>query len=162
MMTDPSRRHGQIAMNIGARLKPAMDRRGCQTFAGDVRVQRGTDRNDVNKPRPDIFVRCGPSTRAEQALNFITDPIVIVEVLSPSTIDDDRGDKLAFYKSLPSVLHVVLVYQDQVRVEHYASAAASEWSTEGPAVLTSDSDVLNLTAVEFELAVSDAYYGVEF
>ncbi|MDQ2805094.1 MAG: Uma2 family endonuclease [Pseudomonadota bacterium] len=43
----------------------------------------------------------------------------LVVVLSPSTIDTDRGEKLRFYKALPTLRHIALVYQDQMHVEHY-------------------------------------------
>ena len=70
----------------------------------------------IDKTRPDIVVRCGP---ADSTRTFITDPLIVVEVLSPSAIDVDRGAKLDFYKAIPTMMHIALVYQDQMRVEHY-------------------------------------------
>lgn len=170
MMTNPTRRHEKIVMNIGARLKLAMDRRGCSTFLGGMRVQRETSGIGLDKLKPDIVVRCGPSSREDDLLNYITDPVIVVEVLSPSTIDYDRGPKLEFYKSLPPIKHVVLVYQDQLRIEHYVRDAGGEgadngigaWRHEDLAVLTRPGDVLSLSAVEFEMPAADAYLGVEF
>ena len=153
MMSNPSETHEQIAANIGAPLKLAMDRRGCRSYQGGIRVQRSDDTSDADKTRPDVVVRCGPASKG----TFITDPVVIVEVLSPSTIDRDRGPKLAFYKSLPSVRHIALVYQDQMRVEHY-------WRTENGfefAALTSRADRLHFDAVEFGLPLEAVYFGVE-
>ncbi len=114
-MTNPTEVHEQIAGNIGAPLKVAMDSKGCRVYQGGIGVQRSDNEQGVDRPRPDVVVRCGRvGTR-----NFITDPLVVVEVLSPSTIDVDRGDKLRFYKALPTLRHIALVYQDQIRVEHY-------------------------------------------
>jgi Uma2 family endonuclease len=115
MMTNPTEVQEQIATNIGAPLKLAMDARGCRSYQGGMRVQRSDDPRDTDKTRPDVVVRCGVLGRK----NYITDPLVVVEVLSPTTIDIDRGPKLDFYKSLPTVRHIALVYQDQMRVEHY-------------------------------------------
>ena len=115
MMTNPTEVHEQIAANIGAPLKLAMDARGCRTYQGGMRVQRSDDPRDTDKTRPDVVVRCG----AMGTKTYITDPLVVIEVLSPSTIDIDRGPKLDFYKSLPTIRHIALVYQDQMRVEHY-------------------------------------------
>ena len=79
MMTNPTETHEQIAGNIGAPLKLAMDAKGCRTYQGGIRVQRSDDKRDTDKTRPDVVVRCGPGS----AKTYITDPLVI-EVLSPS------------------------------------------------------------------------------
>ena len=77
----------QIASNIGAPLKLAMDPKGCHVYQGGIGVQRSDLPSGTNRARPDVVVRCGRlGTR-----NFITDPLVVVEVLSPSTMDVDRG-----------------------------------------------------------------------
>src|SRR5450432_2041225 len=98
MMVNPTETHEQIASNIGAPLKLAMDRRGCRTYQGGMRVQMDVDSSARDKYRPDVLVRCG----ASENKTYVTDPIVIVEVLSPSTIDNDRGRKLRFYKDMPT------------------------------------------------------------
>lgn len=109
-MTNPTETHEQIAANIGAPLKLAMDTKGCRAFQGGIRVQRSDRSDGLDKPRPDVVVRCGPF----HGRTYITDPLVVVEVLSPSAIDTDRGEKLRFYKRLPTLQHIALVYQDQM------------------------------------------------
>ena len=152
MMSNPTETHEQITGNIGAPLKLAMDVRGCRTYQGGMRVQRA-DRNDgTDKTKPDVVVRCGPRS----ARTFITDPLVIVEVLSPSTIDIDRGRKLEFYKSLPTVRHIALVYQDQMRVEHYRRGETG-FELE---VLKAGDDVLHFEAVDFRLDLAKVYFDV--
>jgi Uma2 family endonuclease len=144
--------HELIAANIGAPLKLAMDARGCRAFLGGIRVQR-SDRSDaLDKPRPDVVVRCGPF----HGRTYITDPLVVVEVLSPSTIDTDRGEKLRFYKRLPTLRHIALVYQDQMRVEHYRKTDTG-WDIE---VLTRRDQQLSFEAVGFELPLERIYFGV--
>ena len=114
-MTNPLEDHGQIVANLGYALKSVADRAGCRVNFGSIRVQASDDRSATTATIPDISVRCGERV----GRNWITDPIIIVEVLSPSTMDFDRGAKLEFYKSLATVQDIVLGYQDQVRVEHY-------------------------------------------
>jgi Uma2 family endonuclease len=104
--------HEQIAANVFGSLKPAMDAWGCRTFAGGMLVRK-PDQDDM-ATAPDVVVRCGPPLGS---LRFIEDPVVVVEVLSPSTMDEDRGSKLMFYKSLPTLRHVALVYLDEWRIE---------------------------------------------
>jgi Uma2 family endonuclease len=152
MMTNPTEAHEQIAGNVGAPLKLAMDARGCRTYQGGMRFQRSDDVRDIDKPRPDVVVRCGPvGTKA-----YITDPLVVIEVLSPSTMDTDRGRKLDFYKSLPTVRHIVFIYQDQMRVEHYRRAEQG-FELE---VLTRAEQTLRFQAVEFDIDLARIYFGV--
>ncbi len=152
-MTNPTEDHEQIAGNIGAPMKLAMDPKGCRVYQGGIRIQRSDDTRGVDKPRPDVVVRCGPSGRR----NFITDPLVVIEVLSPSTMDVDRGEKLRFYKALPTLRHIVLVYQEQMRAEHYRRTDEG-WALQ---VLTSPEDVLHFEAVAFTIALERVYFGVE-
>ena len=153
MMANPTETHEQIASNIGAPLKLAMDHRGRRTYQGGMRVQRSDDKRDTDKTRPDVVVRCGPAS----AGTFITDPLIIVEVLSPSTIDIDRGPKLDFYKSLATVRHIALVYQDQMRIEHYRRTDTGfEFE-----VLKLPRDDLHFEAADFRMPVAQVYFGVE-
>ncbi len=109
MMSNPTETHEKIAGNIGAPLKLAMDKRNCRTYLGGMRVQLSAKRDGIDKTKPDVLVRCGVTARSS---TFVVDPIIAVEVLSPSTIDFDRGPKLDFYKSFQTMMHIVLVYQD--------------------------------------------------
>jgi Uma2 family endonuclease len=154
MMTNPTETHEQIASNIAAPLKLAMDRRGCRTYQGGMRVQAGHDSGARDKYRPDVVVRCG----ASENRTYIVDPVVIVEVLSPSTIDHDRGAKLQFYKKLPTVQHIVLAYSDQMRLEHYARSP-EVWRL---TVLTAPDHRLDLDAVDFEIGLDQVYFDVSF
>ena len=152
MMSNPTETHEQIAGNIGAPLKLAMDTRGCRTYQGGIRVQRSEDLSGNDKTRPDVVVRCGPRS----SRTFITDPLVIFDVILPSSIDFDRGRKLEFYQSIPTTRHIVLVYQDQMRVEHYLRASQGFELD----VLKSRDDVLRLEAVDFAITLDRIYFDV--
>jgi Uma2 family endonuclease len=76
-MSNPTETHEQIASNIGAPMKLAMDKRGCRSYQGGMRGQANDDSNSFNKFRPDIVARCGPSGNK----TYRTDPTVVVEVL---------------------------------------------------------------------------------
>jgi len=152
-MSNPTEDHEQIAGNIGAPMKLAMDPKGCRVYQGGIGIQRSADARGVDRPRPDVVVRCGPSGRR----NFITDPLVVIEVLSPSTMDVDRGEKLRFYKALPTLRHIVLVYQEQMRAEHYRRTDEG-WALQ---ILTSPEDVLHFEAINFTIALERVYFGVE-
>lgn len=152
-MTNPTEVHEKIVSNLGVQLKLAMDALDCHTYFGRIRIQRSEDWRGHDKLKSDIVARCGPlGTR-----NFITDPQIVVEVLSPSTMDMDRGEKLRFYKTLPTLRHIALVYQDQMRVEHYRKTDEG-WPLE---VLPLPDDVLCFEAVRFEIGLGRIYFGAE-
>jgi Uma2 family endonuclease len=150
LMANPTIAHEQIVANVAAPLKGATDKRQCQTFIGGMRVQRSDNPRDRDKTKPDIVVRCGPRASGP----YITDPLIIVEVLSPATMDIDRGRKLEFYKSLPTVRHIVLAYQDQMRVEHYRRSEQG-FDLE---VLTTLAHNLSLEAVDFKIELARVYF----
>jgi len=142
-MTNPTETHEQGI---------TMDGRGCRAYQGGMRIQRSDATSGLDKPRPDVLVRCGPF----HGRTYVTDPMVVIEVLSPSTIDSDRGNKLRFYKTLPTLRHIALVYQEQMRIEHYVRTDEG-WRIE---ILTRPDERLRLDAVGFELPLARVYFGV--
>jgi Uma2 family endonuclease len=126
-------------------------------FQGDVRVQRDENFHDFDKPKPDVVVRCGPLDPEADGLNYLVDPVVVVEVLSPGTTDVDRGPKLAFFQSLPALQHIVIAYQDQVRIEPYRRDGDG-WTM---SALHMPQDVLVLSAIGFQMTVAEAYFNVQ-
>jgi Uma2 family endonuclease len=155
-MTNPTANHEEIVGNLAAALRPMLpaDRR-CRMSAGGLRVQMSDDARATHAPRPDLMVWCG---RMDGSRNFATMPLIIVETLSPSIMDSDRGAKLRFYKtSLPTLRHIALVYQDQMRIENYMRADTG-WDLQ---TLTHPDDTLAFAALLFAMPLSDVYGGVE-
>jgi Uma2 family endonuclease len=104
---------------------------------------------------PDASVSCGPvaGMGADR-------PVVVVDVLSPSTAAYDLGDKASAYRKMPSLRHLVLIQQDRIRVEHYHRDAEGEDFT-----LTEIDRVdglLALTAIGVEITVAELYAQVAF
>jgi len=155
VMSNPTQAHEQIASNIGAPLKLAMNKPGCRTYQGGMRVQASDEASGRDKYRPDVMVHCGPR---DDKKTYFTDPVVVVEVLSSSTMDNDRGRKLEFYKRQVGLEHIVLAYSDQMRVEHYVRSGES-WKC---LVLTAPYSVLTLEAVSFAIALEEVYFDIAF
>ena len=94
----------------------------------------------------------------DDVFDMLLNPIVIIEVLSPSTEAYDRGEKSAHYRQLTSLQEYVLVAQDKVRVEHYRRQE-KQWlltDFEGP------DEMLLLPSIECELPLRDLYERVTF
>ncbi|MEM9691491.1 MAG: Uma2 family endonuclease [Myxococcota bacterium] len=116
-MAGGSRRHNALASRVSAALERGRQS-GCIAFQSDQRVRvLATGRAMY----PDATLVCGPieGDPADVTGATITNPTVLIEVLSPSTETDDRGGKWQHYQQLESLQEYVLVSQEQARVEHY-------------------------------------------
>jgi len=155
-MAGASERHHLIAMNIGASLHGQLRRRTCTVYPSDLRIK-------VSPlgfyTYPDISAVCGAPQFEETHRDTLLNPTVLVEVLSPSTENYDRGRKFQFYRGLSSLREYVLVTQESVHIEHYAR------QPDGRRVL-SESDqpdaLFHLTAIDCTLMAADVYEKVSF
>ena len=92
----------------------------CRAVANDLRLFSQAHRVFTY---PDIVVTCGPPVFLDPRRDTIVDATAIIEVLSPSTKSYDRGEKFAFYRSLPAFAEYLLLGRDEVRAEHHARQA---------------------------------------
>jgi Uma2 family endonuclease len=108
-MTGASDRHEEIAANLLALIHAHLVGSGCRVYGANLKIRVGDDFF-----YPDLFVRCAKE-RGDPY--FKTDPVLVVEVLSPNTQRYDRGDKWLAYQRLESLQQYVLVAQDSPRIE---------------------------------------------
>ncbi len=113
MMTNPRRRHGTISGNVFARLLPLARGRGCEIFAGDMKVRRPGD--DLFAAIPDITICCGP--RGDDGDIIIDDQTIIIELTSPSSKKIDVAHKLQAYTEVPALEAYIIIHPDERRVE---------------------------------------------
>ena len=139
--------HGALASAINGQLYPQLRERGCGAFTSDVRVRTPSGLSTY----PDISIVCGPIERDAEDRDAVTNPSVIVEVLSRTTEQYDRGDKLEHYKSIPSLRQVLLVGQRERAVEVW-TRGESGWSR----AVARDGEVAEL-AIGARLDVREAY-----
>jgi Uma2 family endonuclease len=155
-MTGASRNHNRIVISTLASLHGQLRKRPCEVFPSDMRVKT---RSSILYTYPDISVVCGTPQFEDAVLDTLLNPIVIIEVLSPSTERYDRGRKFQHYRTLPSLQEYVLIAQDSYRIEHFARQPNDEW-------LFSDATELNasveLPSIQCQLALVDVYENVTF
>lgn len=118
-MSPQRARHATTKFSVQVALRAAIRRAGlqCQAFPDGmtVRIERTT------AFEPDALVRCGPRLNPDAI--EVADPVIVVEVLSPSTTSIDTGIKFTGYFSVPSVMHYLLVDPVKYRVVHHRRAA---------------------------------------
>ena len=102
---------------------------------------------------PDITIVCGPSERDPEDENAVTNPALIVEVLSRSTEEYDRGDKFEHYKRIATLSQYVLISHLERTIEVWSRAENAEWSL----VVSRDGDEAKLSSIRAILAVSEVY-----
>ena len=154
-MSGASYAHNLITANISGELRNRLKGSKCAVFAIDMRVSIPSATSYFY---PDVGVVCGEPRFEDDVFDTLLNPIVIVEVLSPSTEAYDRGDKFAHYRQLQSLQEYILVSQDKVRVDHYVRHAA-QW------ILTDFQKLeqhLPLTSIQCELPLQEIYERVPF
>ncbi len=151
LMSPPSERHQTIVSNLIRRMGDLADAKGCRVVPGIAVVSRPMD--DF-APIPDVMVRCGPIL----ADGYASDPVRVVEVLSPSTMSADRGRKTDVYRTVESLQAFLIVYQDEPRVEVWRRQEGSVWRKEA---LGLDGAIV-LPELDGTLPVAAAFSGLSF
>jgi Uma2 family endonuclease len=150
-MAGASYEHSLIVMSTGVSLYNQLRGRPCATLPSDQRL-RISPIGPLTYP--DIMVVCGQPQFTDERPDTVTNPTVIVEVLSPSTESDDRGRKFKHYRTIESLQEYVLIAQDEYRIEHYVRAENGWWRfTEavGPGAS------IQLDSIGCTLALADVY-----
>jgi len=153
-MAGASGRHNDLAANVLASLHAQLRGKGCKTRMSDQRLKVESVRKHFY---PDVLVACPPLRYEGSGDLVLLDAIVIVEVLSPSTAEYDRGAKYLDYQQLPSLRHYLLVSQDRITVEHRWRASDGDWKTE---VFVSLEGIVRLSAIECTLELAGIYEGL--
>ncbi|HEU0031390.1 MAG TPA: Uma2 family endonuclease [Kofleriaceae bacterium] len=115
-MAGGSPRHNALCLQIGALLRERTRSHGCVTLTSDQRVGL---RDPTRYVYPDITVVCGELRLQPETTDVLTNPTILVEVLSQSTEQYDRGLKWVGYQTIPSLADYLLVSQADVRIEHF-------------------------------------------
>ena len=108
---------------------------------------------------PDVSVVCGEPRFADGEFDNLLNPTLIVEVLSDSTEDYDRGTKFKHYMGIGSLQEYVLIAQDEVRVDHYTRQSEGDWWI---SISTTLEAVVQLPSIGCTLSLSDVYNKVTF
>ena len=156
-MSGVSEQHNEIEVNLIAHLSPQLRSKGCRLFAANVRIK-------VPSMPPyrygDTSALCGQAKFEKiGGVDVLTNPQLIIEVLSDSTEAYDRGHKFLHYKSIPSFTEYLLIAQQRPHVSQFIKEADNRWVQHEFKDLN---DVIKLASLDCELALSDIYDNVSF
>lgn len=148
-----SARHALIAANVIRTIGQAARPRGCTTFSSDLRI--GIENSAYFYP--DASIVCGEPEILTSDQDILTNPAVIVEVLSPSTEAYDRGDKFHAYRQVESLKHYLLISQSSRTVD-VISRRDAVWVIE----TFSGEEEITLESLGVTVSLQDLYDGVAF
>jgi Uma2 family endonuclease len=150
-MAGGSRNHSLIATNTSTAFNNALDKanKDCMVYSSDVLVKI----EQFNKGLyPDITVACEKDET--ENLNILTNPILLIEVLSKSTKDYDKAAKFEYYRSIPSFKEYVIVYQTCPKIQTWYKEAENLWRIGNFEGLET---VVKLHSIGIEIALKDVY-----
>ncbi|MGC1275795.1 MAG: Uma2 family endonuclease [Planctomycetaceae bacterium] len=144
-----NRHHTLIIVQLATVIHRAIAEKPLDGYILDMRVRIP----DGPYYYPDAVVAPRPPELEDAHQDTLLNPVVVVEVLSPSTEAIDRGEKLDNYRLIPSLTDYLIVFQDRMRVEHYSRMTADEWR-----LVTHDGDdAIPLESLGCELRLADVY-----
>ena len=152
-MTGGSEGHSVIQVNILTSLSIKLRGGPCRPFGSDLAMKTGVR----NGRYPDVTVDCGPRNATNRA---VPNPVVVFEILSPSTQGEDRTVKLWEYNELRSVAHYVLVEQSAPLIYLYSRGETGDFRLRAQEVEGLEG-VVELPAIQVSLSMADLYEGVE-
>ncbi len=155
-MSGGTRAHARIIGNLYFRLRSALSGKDCQAFNSEQRIYVKSVDLDTY---PDVSVVCGGIELSTEDPEAITNPVVLIEVLSPSNERYDRTTKFNFYRNLRSLKHYVLVTQEEPLVETFTRGPNGNWEYLDAVGMDT---IVNLSAIDCQMPMTAIYEGVEF
>lgn len=144
-----TRKHNNIVQNISSKLRAFFVNKGCEVLSENVKLEA---QKNVYYPYPDVMLTCDPEDNNPQ---YVTKPTILVEVLSPSTAEQDRGFKWAFYRKISSLRYYLLVSQEQVMVELFSRTTNTAlWTFQE---FNDTTEIIQFPDLDFQLSVADVY-----
>lgn len=151
-MAGASEQHSIIALNLAATLHTQLRGRPCRAYPSDMRVK--VVKTGLNT-YPDFTIVCGQSQFTDPVKrDTLTNPTVIIEILSASTERYDRGMKFQHYRTIDSLKEYILVSQDKYHIERFMRQENNEWVLSEAIGLEA---VISIASIHGALALQDVY-----
>ena len=153
-MSGGTPRHAELIGNVTASFITRLRGHCCRGASSDQRIRIET--SDVEF-YPDFVVKCPPEKYSSLDPHALTNPVLVVEVLSPNSEKDDRGEKFEQYSLVPELRDYILVAQDKVLVDHFRRGENGEWILHR---YNRREDLLKVANLEIEVPLDEIYDGI--
>jgi Uma2 family endonuclease len=123
-MSGASNEHNDITYNINRLVAPFLHGKGCKLYGSDFRIHIP---ENTLYTYPDFTIVCGKAETTEIYTDNLTNPAVIIEILSKTTKDYDRGSKFMLYRSIKTLKEYLLIDSTTISVEHFEKQNDNSW-----------------------------------
>lgn len=124
-MSGASREHNILVSNLVTSANSQLRGKSCETYSNDMRVHIPLTGLFTY---PDVVIVCGEPKFSDEEFDTLLNPLILIEVLSPSTANYDRGKKFWHYQSIENLREYLLVAQDEVKIEHLIKQPDGRWN----------------------------------
>lgn len=154
-MSGASIPHNKIFSNSFADIGTKLKGKKCQPFGSDLRIH--IPKNTLYT-YPDISIICGEIETTDDKFDTITNPSVIIEILSPSTRNYDKGEKFTLYREIDSLQEYILIDSERIMVEKFIRNADNSWQLTDYKTIEQS---FSIATVSIEMQLKDIYEGVK-
>ena len=152
-MSGGTARHSHLGVRVVRQLDSRLEGSSCTTFNSDMRIRSPRGEHFY----PDASVVCGPIETQDGGKDICTNPVLIAEVLSPSTANYDRGMKFVLYRQIPTLMEYLIFHCDSIHAEHYSRSHDGSWVLRE---YRGDDARIPLPSVQCEIHLGSIYAGV--
>lgn len=150
-----SRRHNLIGSNTTIAIGSRVRGHKCEVYVNDMRVKLAPH----NYCYPDVVVVNGEPQFEGKELDILLNPTVIVEIMSRATLNHDKTEKLDRYLAMDSVREILLIKEEDMRVEHYFKQTQNQWTYK---IYGNREDIISIESVQCKISLSEIYSQIKF
>lgn len=154
-MSGASFKHNLIESNFRLLLGTFLKGKKCREFGSNLRVHIPSN---TLYTYPDILVLCNEPVFVDDEFDTIINPSVIIEILSPSTANYDRGSKFDLYREIETLNDYILIDSKTVHIVTYTKNSDNTWTLSETKNL---GDNINITSIDFSAPVAEIYEGFD-
>ena len=153
-MSGASILHNKISRNLLVALANKLKGKGCEPFGSDLRIHIPAN---TLYTYPDLSIFCGEIEKADKDFDTAINPVAIIEILSKSTKDYDRGTKFELYRSIKSLKNYIVFDSTKVQAESYTKNEDDSWTLRD---YKNMEESVFIHSVETSLILAEVYEGV--
>jgi Uma2 family endonuclease len=150
-MAGATKAHNRIVASIIVAIGQYLNGKDCHYYPSDLRVHNP---DNTLYTYPDVIIVCGKEEYLDKELDTLLNPTVIIEVLSPSTENYDRGTKFKLYRSIPSLKNYILVSSTEYAAEVFTRKDDDEWLLN---TTKEKNGQIHISAISYDLLLSEIY-----
>lgn len=154
-MRGASYEHNVIEDNLRGILYNFLKEKSCRSFGSNLRIH--IPRNSLYT-YPDIMIICGEPKFQDQQFDTVLNPAVLIEILSPSTANYDRGAKFDLYREIESLKEYILIDSSFYHCVHYTRNADNTWTLSETKNINGD---LSIVSIDLKISLTEVYAGIQ-